>query len=396
VNVGRTKCDFDADGYDDIAISAYPNYSSVAGAIHFYYGSTETQFDTTNSNTAFNPLGRDNGFGISISCAGDVDGDGYADVLTGAPYANRAYVYRGGARDRVAREHFTIEGNSQGYLGSCVASAGDVNGDGFGDVIIGTLNITTAYLYLGGPSGLGTRVPLGRGGSDPNAAATTSSAGDVNGDGYSDVLISLHSQNTTTVQVYHGNPGQGFDSTPKTELAAPSNDSEFGFSISAAGDINGDGFGDIIIGAWKANQAYLYLGGPQGLKPNPDITLTGNSGFGYTVAAAGDINNDGFEDIAVTDGAERALIYLGQREPEPGEPDIAIYKDAREQRTGQRLGSPGDINGDGYSDLTLAIAEDDIVYVYTGDLAIATPATESTSISQTSSDREFGFAVAHR
>jgi hypothetical protein len=90
------------------------------------------------------------------------------------------------------------------------------------------------------------------------------------------------------------------------------------------------------------------------------------------------------------------LLYLGDEELRSSEPDVAIYRDAIEDRTGQRLGSPGDVNGDGYSDFAIATTEEDSVYFYYGRSMVTSPLTEDVLITQPPGDREFGFAVAHR
>ncbi|WP_437910961.1 VCBS repeat-containing protein [Sorangium sp. So ce327] len=400
INVGRARCDYNADGYDDIAISAY---SFVAeNAIYFYYGAPLEQLGMDDDGLVFSPNGRNDGFGMSLSCAGDVDGDGYADALTGATYHDKAYIYRGGGGDRFRADYETLEGISAlGELGPYVASAGDVNGDGFGDVLVSGTGFSepTAYVYLGGSAALDGPIALEFGQSVESAGSVgtmVSSAGDVNGDGFSDVMVLFYSSDGDVVRIYHGNPGKGFDTTPKVELVDPSGGSRFARSLDAAGDVNGDGFGDVILGSYETSHAYLYLGGPQGLSSAPDVTLAGDDAFGITVAGVGDLNNDGFDDFAVADRSPKVLVYLGGNESELDEPDTAIYRDAIEDRTGQRLGSPGDINGDGYSDLTIAITEENIVYLYLGGSVIADPKVEDTSISQPPGDREFGFAVAHR
>jgi hypothetical protein len=82
LNIGRTKCDFNADGYDDVAVSAI-GLTVDPGAIYFYYGATGRQFGQSSNGVMFEP-DEVSGFGVSLSCAGDVDGDGYADVLAHA------------------------------------------------------------------------------------------------------------------------------------------------------------------------------------------------------------------------------------------------------------------------------------------------------------------------
>ncbi|WP_437290289.1 FG-GAP repeat domain-containing protein [Sorangium sp. So ce406] len=401
VNVGRTKCDYNADGYDDVAISAFGR-SPTSGAVYFYYGVSGAQFDLDDDGIVFSPSGANDGFGISLSCAGDVDGDGYADVLVGAPYRDNAFVYRGSSRDRFNSDYIRLDGNSvEGFLGPYVSAAGDVNGDGFADVIVGTSGRSrlTASLYLGGAAELEGPIELDLGERVEdleNAVALVSSAGDTNGDGFSDVLVLFHTIEHDVVRIYHGNPGQGFDPTPKADLVDPSGDSRFVSSFGSAGDVNGDGFDDIIVGAMQDNRVYVYLGGPQGLETTPSVTLTGSDAFGVTVATVGDVNGDGFDDVAVADRSPKVLLYLGDGKSNVSEPDVAIYRDAIEDRTGQRLGSPGDVNGDGYSDFAISMAEEDVVYLYFGRPVVTSPLTEDVLIAQPPGDREFGFAVAHR
>ncbi|WP_437736570.1 FG-GAP repeat domain-containing protein [Sorangium sp. So ce1335] len=206
----------------------------------------------------------------------------------------------------------------------------------------------------------------------------------------------FHTIDGDVVRVYHGNPGRGFDAAPKAELVDPSGQSRFVHSFGTAGDVNGDGFDDVIIGATQDSRAYVYLGGPQGLETAPSVTLTGSDSFGATVATVGDVNGDGFDDVAIADRSPKVLLYLGGDKSNLSEPDVAIYRDAIEDRTGQRLGSPGDVNGDGYSDFAIAMADEDAVYLYFGRSVVASPLTEDVLIAQPPSDREFGFAVAHR
>jgi hypothetical protein len=401
VNVGRTKCDYNADGYDDVAITAYGR-SPTSSAIYFYYGIPGTHFDLNDDGIVFSPSGARDGFGISLSCAGDVDGDGYADVLVGAPYRDNAFIYRGSSGDRFGSDYIRLDGNSvEGYLGPYVASAGDVNGDGFADVIVGTAERSRliASLYLGGASELDAPIEIELG--EPvenreNAISRASSAGDTNGDGFSDVIVVFHTIDRDVVRVYHGNPGRGFDATPKTELVDPAGKSSFVYSFGTAGDVNGDGFDDVIIGVMQDSRAYVYLGGPQGLETTPSVTLAGSDSFGWTVATVGDVNNDGFDDFAVADRSPKVLLYLGDEQLRLSEPNVAIYREAIEDRTGQRLGSPGDVNGDGYSDFAIAMTEEDAVYFYYGRSMVASPWTEDVLITQPPGDREFGFAVAHR
>ena len=215
---------------------------------------------------------------------------------------------------------FTPTGTANEDVGSDVANAGDFNGDGYPDVIVGANNWGgaqgRAYIYFGGPGAdsipdvtlTGTSVGVERFGT------AVSGAGDVNGDGFADVIVGAYladtiANNVGKAYLFHG--GAVPDVTPDVIFAGTTEDDRFGIDVSGAGDFNGDGFDDIIVGADQAfaganlGKAYLYYGGP-GMDAVPDLTLLGEffggSRFGSSVSDAGDFNGDGYDDVVV--GAE--------------------------------------------------------------------------------------------
>jgi hypothetical protein len=149
-------------------------------------------------------------FGRSVASAGDVNGDGFGDVIVGIPYYDngettegRAFVYLGSASGLEVSPAWTAEGN-QAYalFGDSVASAGDVNGDGFGDVIVsahgfdgGEFDESHVYVYLGFSLGLGDAPAWTAEGDQASAyfGSSVASAGDVNGDGFGDGELKLDS-----------------------------------------------------------------------------------------------------------------------------------------------------------------------------------------------------------
>ncbi|WP_437535292.1 FG-GAP-like repeat-containing protein [Sorangium sp. So ce726] len=405
INVGRTKCDFNADGFDDVAVGAV-GLTTTAGAAYFYYGAAESQFGGQPSGVVFSPDGAGDGFGASLACAGDVDGDGYADVVVGAPRgeSGKAIVYRGSGRDTFRGEIIATLPDAGIYL----ASAGDVNADGFGDVIVSREDPPSGYLYFGGPSGIENlsnpvilEVDVDAG--TQLSGVIVSAAGDVNGDEFSDVILAVAAHGLRVIRLYFGHPGQGFDVSPAVELEAPPDDPEFFSSIAAAGDVNGDGFGDVIVGSSAADRAYVYWGGPEGIASTPDVTLVGVSrtGFGNAVASAGDMNMDGFDEVAVgsSDAASRpGVVYVYEGGPGAafdGVPDVAMYRPGDTQRGfGSVLGSSGDVNGDGYADLTAGAPFASIAYIYFGKSDLVATAEADASVSQPhDSSRPFGVAV---
>jgi hypothetical protein len=325
--------DLNGDGFNDFTISA-PGYPEVwddslgyfrglaMGKVYIYFGG-----DELDSVVDFTLMGEEEEdlFGSRISGAGDVNGDGYDDLITPTKIRSERvvyYIFHGGAQlDRVPDWIWISEGRA-GF----VAGAGDVNGDGYSDVIIS--GEPYARIFFGGVAmdtipdvilyeGTSKHTVISRG--------PVSTAGDVNGDGFSDVIVAAGTHGPTRkVYLYFG--GAEMDSLADVVMVGDSlMDRSFGSSLACAGDVNGDGYDDVIIGDWEAygylGWVQLFLGGPN-MDGKPDLILIGRHGgadFGASVASAGDVNGDGFDDIIVgapaywyhQDYRGRAIIYAG-------------------------------------------------------------------------------------
>jgi hypothetical protein len=379
-----TAGDVNGDGYSDI-VSGVPFYDDGdldEGSAFVYLGSASGPSAQFNWFAAAN-LSQAN-FGWSVASAGDVNGDGYADVIVGAPGATngqsqegRAYVYLGSAAGLAASPAWIAESNQANALfGSSVASAGDVNGDGFADVIVSAPeyggNLGRVYVYLGSSTGLSTTAAWTKDGTQDvefgNAVAT---AGDVNGDGYADVIIGATNQDTDQAfegraLVYLGS-STGLVATPIWTVEGNSAGAHFGRSVATAGDVNGDGYADVIVGAdGYANgqsgegRALVFLGNTSGLATAPAWSVESNgtnARFGTSVATAGDINGDGYADVVVgsprSDGNPgRIDVYEGSA---TGLSTSSIFSSTTPNQAGDRFGfsaaTAGDVNGDGVSDL---------------------------------------------
>ncbi|MFC1735237.1 carboxypeptidase regulatory-like domain-containing protein [Candidatus Hydrogenedentota bacterium] len=413
--------DINGDGYGDVIVAANDYYNggeNTEGAAFIFLGAAfgligKAPEDATVSMTKSNQAGAF--FGESVSGAGDVNGDGYADVIVGASRYDNGEENEGAAFLFLSSES-GLQGSAPGDsgvwmmesnqfdsgFGHSVSGAGDVNGDGYADVIVGASrydngeeNEGAAFLFLSSESGLQGSAPGDSGVwmAESNQAAayfgeSVSGAGDVNGDGYADIIVGSHFyDNGTTIEgvacVFLGSASGLRGNAPEDTgvWMAESNNryARFGSSVSGAGDVNGDGYGDVIVGAPYyytddacEGAAFVFLGSASGLVGNaPDDTgvwmAEGNQSgalFGCSVAGAGDVNSDGYDDVVV--GAYQynngelaegtAFVFLGSVSGLVGNApwDADVWMAEGNQNNaylGCSVSSAGDVNGDGYDDV---------------------------------------------
>ncbi len=321
--------------------------------------------------------------GFAVGNAGDFNGDGYDDVIAGAPAhdaggddAGRAYVYFGGPfADSVADVVLTGEAAGDAF-GQAVAGVGDLNDDGFDDLVVGAPyhdaigpGSGRAYVFYGGASPEATPDLILDGiALNSYFGYSVAGAGDLNDDGFADVIVGAYANAT-------GERGRAFvyfgalfpDNDPDLIYNGETTGDSFGASVAGAGDINWDGYDDVIVGARlndaggaEAGRAYVYYGGSL---PNtvPDLILTGESpgdAFGTSVASAGDMNLDGYDDVivgapyndALGSFAGRAYVFLGGFVPN-ATPDVILQVTAPGDLFGSAVAAAGDMNGDLYSDV---------------------------------------------
>ena len=451
--------DINGDGFDDIIIGAPYSYGDGyfhSGQSYVVFGSgagfpASIDLSLLDGTGGFLVNGVDDNdeSGRSVSSAGDFNGDGFDDLLIGAPYAGpssggyyathpgEAYVVFGhggvfggsvevGVLDGV--DGFKLAGvGFDDRTGRSVASAGDVNGDGFGDIIIGAYqadpggvyNAGVSYVVFGTAAAVGPSLDLstldGSNGfridgttAQDYAGMAVKSAGDVNGDGFDDVIIGAYGADhagqynvgetyvvfgkgvpfapSVNLSTLDGTNGFRLDGTDNSDLS--------GRSVSSAGDINGDGFDDIIISGERAEpfgqppnlntgENYVVFGRAGGFSPVIGLTsLDGTNGFilagtnangsnGYSISAAGDVNGDGFDDIIIgaysTDGngnldAGRSYVYFGKAggfsalfslSTLDGSNGFLIDGIDAGDYSGAAVNAAGDVNGDGFDDIII-------------------------------------------
>ena len=302
-----------------------------------------------------------------------MNNDGFDDVIIGAPNAGKAYVYNGSTNGLYTTASWTATGSAGDQFGISVASAGDVNNDGFDDVIIGehwsgNNNAGKAYVFHGSTNGLYITANWTATGSAGSwFGRSVASAGDVNGNGYDDIIVGapMSGDNAGKAYVFHGSTN-GLYTTASWTATGNNPGYRFGYSVASAGDADG-GKDDVIIGApdpyTEKGQVSFYSGSGAGLSRTSDWSKAGEyiyAWYGFSVASAGDVDGNGFDDVIVGaygmpiptepfdsgDDAGKAYVYYGNRSTKVGywpfnedHGDI-VYDETHYQNDGTITGAP--------------------------------------------------------
>lgn len=398
-----------------------------------------------NNGFAVNGVAPEDFAGFPLSGAGDINGDGFDDIVIGAPNADpdgridagESYILFGNSSgfgpnvelsDLNSLGGVVFNGLNEGDNSGFVSNAGDVNGDGFDDIIIGApntdldgrSNVGETYVIFGSSAGFEPSLDFSTlngtngfvlKGIDENdiAGFPVGSAGDFNGDGIDDLILGSIEEDPDGLpglgQIYivYGSR-DGF--APAIELADLDGTEGFtlngieagdltGFSLGSAGDFNGDGFDDVIIGAFEASpggrssagESYLVFGNDDNFDSALELAdLNGTNGFvlngieefdrsGFSVSGAGDINGDGFDDVVIsaddssTDGNDFAgVTYVlfgrdGDFSPSleldslDGTNGFVLKGIDENDFSGRVASGVGDINRDGFDDILIGAAQ---------------------------------------
>ncbi len=311
-----------------------------------------------------------------IVSAGDMNGDGFGELVIGdARLRNvqRPYVWRGTPRGLVDPMYWPLEGeNVESYVTSAV---GDMDGDGYADLVIGQPGtLRRVQTYFGSPTGPIAGVAISAPMTEQGEwASSIAGVGDVNGDGRGDFLVGYQGQGAmdtaAPVALYLGSAAlrTGPPPVPDALLMPPPDALRFGTRIWNAGDVNGDGLTDALISGFTRSDGFveLRLGSSSGLAASRVRLVAPDDRWvfpmGYDASAAHDVNGDGFDDVLIplevrTDSGAplaRIQLYLGN---ERGlDPPTAILA-ANIYVSDASCHGVGDINGDGFDDIVFKFA----------------------------------------
>ena len=305
--------------------------------------------------------------GTSVAGAGDVNGDGFADVVVGSIGDDHGATAFGSARVFSGADgsqlHEWFGAREFNFFGQCVRAAGDINADGYDDVIVGVtplLGSGNAFVYSGRDGTLLQQfLVLGTG-------EMVDGAGDVNGDGYADVVVGRPNDDTAGLVAGTAAAWSGKDRTLLWQVQGLPFE-QLGTAVAAVGDVNRDGFDDVAVGATQ-----VLSGGPgyvrviSGADGSTLYTLTGIAApdqFGTSVAGVSDVDGDGVGDIVVGAPSEDAngidsgavRIFSGST----GTLLMVIPGDSAGDRFGNAVSLIEDVNDDGFAELIVGAPDDD-------------------------------------
>ena len=375
--------DTNGDGRRDVVVGA-PGDAAGDGTVHIWRDPTELVEGMQRRLSGVYPSA-----GVALCAAGDMNGDGLGDLAFSARvslYGDGEVLVVPGWRDGVPMPRPVVRTNLGDLaFGASLAGVGDLDGDGYADLVVGQPPVDPSgrgrlLVYAGGPTGY-RNWPGGRAGvirawevagtvTNARFAAALAATGDMNGDGFDDFAVSTvgwsndASAYAGDVRVYLGGAGAWHQQTPLRLVSPMGPGNYYGFALAGVGDVNADGYPDLAIGApgpgpgMGESRVYVHYGGSTGPRASADVVLMAPEvpgQFGVAVAGVGDIDQDGFADVAVASpgagGFGRVYVHKGSV---TGLRTTASYTLDAPGRTGpfaRALGSRGDIDGDGIPDL---------------------------------------------
>jgi hypothetical protein len=373
--------DVDLDGSSDVIVGAWwDERGKEKGSATVFSGKTGKILFVLRGDA------EDSLFGLSVAGGGDCNGDGTPDLVVGAPFqkvggksTGAVTVYSG----RGGKVPFRLEGKAEGErFGWSVAMARDANLDGYADILVGAPGSSTLKVPRSGEvrlySGKNGK-PLGHwqgAGEDDEFGTCVAISSDANADGASDVIASSWRRGYVWLM-------SGKDGKPLHEWKGEASVDRFGWQLAGAGDTDQNGSGDILIampGASK-DRARLFAGKSGELRHTFSLEEGKCFGYAFALAGAGDVNADGFADVAIADpggptalcdvtGTPLGAAFEKLLEPEArpgsvavfsghdGKPLFELHGDAKNDRFGVSVASAGDVDQDGFGDLVVGLGRE--------------------------------------
>ena len=396
--------DIDADGYDDVAIGAMADDSGAShgGAIYVYLGSATGLDTSTELELHPSDLGSIDSVGWYRGGAGDFDGDGYRDIIFGSIAHDHALGNEGAAWifygsvsgiDAASEEELTqvTPGLHDGW-GRNATSAGDVDGDGLDDVLVGCNGCDdyytdwgAAFVYLGTSSGIdqASEITFTEGSGDTTGTYGSEVLGgaDFNADGYADIVVGVPTAYIGLAYIYLGSATGPDPTAGQKVLPSDYPISSFTRGLAAA-DFDQDGQDDLAIGAsgdddhgTSAGAVYVYVGAASGVNTSLEAKwstsdVTTMDAVGGRLSAGSDLDGDGFPELLLgvsaadhsgltNPGAVYIMYGSATGLALATEDKLVLASPAADDYLGLSIAAVGDLDGDGYDELAAGVPRQD-------------------------------------